>query len=380
MENLTDIRNEIDKVDDELLALWLKRMELSKEVAENKKATGKKVTDSARENEIVYRLAEKTPEELRIYLKEVYSAIFATGKAYQSVTLSVGSPTIDKVNALISAGLKDFPTTATVACQGVSGSNSEAAAKRVFPSLRATYFKTFEGVFSAVDKGLCKYGVLPIENSNAGSVIPVYDLMKKYNFHIVRAVRLQINHALCAVGGATMKDIKTVYSHPQALSQCAEFIKKAGLNAVEAENTATAAKELAERGVKSEAVLCSVECAEKYGLNILERSVQDNAFNYTRFIVISKDLELYPESDKISVLTSLSHEPGSLNRTLARFAALGLNLTKIESRPISGTEYEFMFYFDFEGSVVSKNVQTVIAELENGSDNFVLLGSYKEVL
>ena len=217
MENLTDIRNEIDKVDDELLALWLKRMELSKEVAENKKATGKKVTDSARENEIVYRLAEKTPEELRIYLKEVYSAIFATGKAYQSVTLSVGSPTIDKVNALISAGLKGFPTTATVACQGVSGSNSEAAAKRVFPILRATYFKTFEGVFSAVDKGLCKYGVLPIENSNAGSVIPVYDLMKKYNFHIVRAVRLQINHALCAVGGATMKDIKTVYSHPQAL-------------------------------------------------------------------------------------------------------------------------------------------------------------------
>lgn len=142
--------------------------------------------------------------------------------------------------------------------------------------------------------------------------------MKKYNFHIVRAVRLQINHALCAVGGATMKDIKTVYSHPQALSQCAEFIKKAGLNAVEAENTATAAKELAERGGKSEAVLCSVECAEKYGLNILERSVQDNAFNYTRFIVISKDLELYPESDKISVLTSLSHEPGSLNRTLGK--------------------------------------------------------------
>lgn len=380
MENLTDIRNEIDRVDDELLEVWLKRMELSKKVAEIKGKTGKKINDVTRENEIVFRLAEKTPEELNIYLKEVYSAIFATGKAYQSVNLSVGSPTIDRVNALMETGLKDFATTATVACQGVSGANSETAAKKVFPILRATYFKTFEGVFSAVDKGLCRYGVLPIENSNAGSVIPVYDLMKKYNFHICRAVRLQINHALCAVQGAGLKDIKTVCSHPQALLQCSEYIKNLKVDTVEAENTATAAKTLAETGDKTQAVLCSVECAEKYGLNVLKASVQDNALNYTRFIVISKELELYPESDKISVLTSLSHEPGSLNRTLSRFAALGLNLTKIESRPIAGTDYEFMFYFDFEGSIVSKKVQTVISELENSSENFVFLGSYKEIV
>lgn len=380
MEELQTIRSELDKLDDEITDLWLKRMSLIKDVAVYKAKNGKKVSDGNREDEIIYRLSEKTPEELKLYLKEVYSSIFATSKAYQSVSLNLESPTIDNVKEIIAAGLTDFPVSGTVACQGISGANSETAAKSLFPICNISYFKNFEGVFNAVEKGLCKYGVLPIENSTAGSVSEVYDLMKKHKFYIVRSVRLKVDHCLVGIEGSDLKNINTVYSHPQALSQCAEHLKKLGVKTVEAENTAVAARNLLENGNKNQAVLCSRECAEKYGLKVLESSVQDNPYNYTRFICIGKNLEIYNEADKISVMTSLSHEPGSLNRTLARFAALGLNLTKIESRPVLGSQFEFMFYFDFEGSILSEKVQSVIAELENTSDRFVLLGSYKEIV
>lgn len=380
MEDLELLRSQIDEIDDGISDLWLKRMAKVKEIATIKEKIGKKINDGGREDAVLFRLAEKTPEELKIYLKEVYASVFATSKAYQSVSVSPKSATIDAVKEKISSGLKDFPVSGTVACQGINGANSGIAAKTIFPINNILYFKNFEGVFNAVEKGLCKYGVLPIENSTAGSVSEVYDLMKKHKFYIVRSVRLRIDHCLAALDGAELKGITEVYSHPQALSQCAEHIKKWGAKPCESENTATAARDLVERGLKNQAVLCSRECAEKYGLKILESSVQDNPYNFTRFICISKDLEIYSEAEKISVMTSLSHEPGSLNRTLARFAALGLNLTKIESRPVLGSQFEFMFYFDFEGSILSEKVQSVIAELENTSERFVLLGSYKEIV
>ena len=380
MEDLETLRGELDKLDDGITDLWIKRMSLVKNIAAYKAQTGKKITDGNREDEIIFRLSEKAPEELKLYLKEVYSSIFATSKAYQSVNLNLDSLTIKRVKELISAGLEDFPVSGTVACQGVNGANSGTAAKSLFPICNISYFKNFEGVFSAVEKGLCKYGVLPIENSTAGSVSEVYDLMKKHKFYIVRSVRLKVYHCLVGLPGSELKNIKTVYSHPQALLQCAEHLKKLGVKTVESENTAVAARNLLENGSLNDAVLCSRECAEKYGLKILESSIQDNPYNYTRFICICKNLEIFNETNKISVMTSLSHEPGSLNRTLARFAALGLNLTKIESRPVLGSQFEFMFYFDFEGNILSEKVQSVISELENTSDRFVLLGSYKEIV
>ena len=262
----------------------------------------------------------------------------------------------------------------------MSGANSGAAANKLFPICDITYFKTFEGVFSAVESGLCEYGVLPIENSTAGSVSEVYDLMRKYNFHIVRAVRLKIEHCLAGVKGATVKGVKKVLSHPQALRQCAGYIKDHKYEEESAENTATAAKKVSEMNDTSVAVLCSPECAQIYGLQILDRAVQDNGNNFTRFICIGKEAEIFKGSDKISIMTALSHKPGSLNDMLGKFSSFGLNLTKIESRPIVGTDFEFMFYFDFEGDVTDEKVVDLIGELENNSDKFVFLGNYKETL
>lgn len=377
---LKDLREQIDSIDDKIIELYKERMEVSKQVGLVKNKISKAVHDGTREKEIVYRLAQKCPEEIRLYVKELYDAIFYTSKAYQNKFTENTSKVKQEIDEIIANPLKDFPVDGTIACQGVQGANSGKATEKMFPISDITYFKTFEGVFNAVDKGLCEFGVLPIENSTAGSVSEVYDLMKKHEFHIVKSVRVQIDHCLAVKNGANLKDIKKIISHPQALSQCSEYIKKLQVNAEAVENTAVGAKLISEGEDLTVAVLCSKECAETYGLKILEPRVQDSEKNYTRFICITKDRRIYKGADKISVMTSLAHTPGSLNKIISRFYAFGLNLTKIESRPIEGSDFEFMFYFDFEGDILDSQVRNLIAELDNGSDKFVLLGSYKESL
>ena len=378
MNNLIEIREKIDQIDDQLIELYKERMALSKQVGVIKAKTEKAVHDGKREKEIVYRLSQKCPEDIRLYVKELYDTIFYASKAYQSKFVETVSPVKNELDEIIKNPLKEFPVDGTVACQGVYGANSGKAAEKIFPISDITYFKTFEGVFNAVEKGLCEYGVLPIENSTAGSVSEVYDLMKKYDFHIVKSVKIQIDHCLAVKCGTELKDIKTVISHPQALTQCSEYIKKLNVKTEGVENTAVGAKKVAEGDDKTVAVLCSKECANAYNLKILEPRVQDSEKNFTRFICITKDLRVYKGADKISIMTSLAHTPGSLNKIVSRFYAFGLNLTKIESRPIEGSDFEFMFYFDFEGDILDPQVRNLIAELDNGSDKFVLLGTYKE--
>lgn len=380
MNDLLEIRNQIDKIDDKIIELYKERMSLSKEVGLIKAQTEKAVTDGNREKEIVYRLSQKCPEEIRFYVKELYEAIFHSSKAYQTKFTKTNSLVKAELDKIIETPLREFPVDGTVACQGVSGAYSEKATEKMFSISDITYFKTFEGVFNAVEKGLCEYGVLPIENSTAGSVLEVYDLMKKYDFHIVKSVRVQIEHCLAVKNGVELKDVKKIISHQQALTQCAEYVKKLGVKTESVENTAIGAKTVAEGDDKAVAVICSKECANSYGLKVLETSVQNNAKNYTRFICITKDMRIYKGADKISIMTSLAHTPGALNKIVSRFYALGLNLTKIESRPIEGSDFEFMFYFDFEGDILDSEVRNLIAELDNGSDKFVLLGTYKESL
>ena len=277
MKDLTEIRKEIDLVDEQITELYKKRMEIVKEVAKTKIGTGKSVNDTERENAILYRLASKVDDDIKFYLKELYSTIFYTSKAYQSTIICDTAPTIQKLRALANGEFEDIPVSASVACQGIKGAYSGTATKKIFAISDITYFKNFEGVFNAVDKGLCEFGVLPIENSTAGSVLEVYDLMRKYNFHIVRSARVRIDHSLCGVKGAKLEDIKTVISHPQALSQCAEYLKKLGVTTVVSENTAVSAKEVAEKGDKSVASLCSLDAANVYGLEVIERKFGDYA-------------------------------------------------------------------------------------------------------
>lgn len=243
------------------------------------------------------------------------------------------------------------------------------------------YFNSFEGVFNAVEKGLCSYGILPIENSSYGSVGTVYDLMQNYNFNIVKSIRLRISHNLVAKPGTRLSDIKEIFSHEQAIGQCGDFLKTLkDVKITVCENTAIAAKLVAESGRPDVAAIASKECLELYGLDLIKKNIQTSDNNYTRFICISKDLEIYPGSNKISLILSLPHVPCSLYHMISKFAALGINLTKLESRPIPGSDFEFMFYFDLDGSVYSDELINLLSELENQPEVFDFLGCYTEVL
>ena len=264
----------------------------------------------------------------------------------------------------------------------MAGAYSGIAADKLFELADVTYFKNFDGVFGAVEKGFCKYGVLPIENSSAGSVNQVYDLMKEHKFYIVKSVRLSVTHNLVVNKDTKKEDVKEIYSHEQALSQCKKYLEQfKNATIIACPNTAVAARMVKESGKKDIAAISSRECAELYGLKLLETNVQDSDNNYTRFILIAKDLEFYKGADKISIMTTLpQNSPGSLNKLLSKFSNLGINLTKLESRPIVGSSFEFMFYFDFNCDIKDKSVQNLLCELDNSTEQFTFLGAYGEMV
>ena len=243
------------------------------------------------------------------------------------------------------------------------------------------YFKSFEAVFQAIEQGLCQYGILPIENSTAGSVKKVYDLMIQHNFSIVRTFRLKVDHNLLVNPGTKLEDIREIYSHEQALNQCADFLQTLpGVNVIPVGNTAIASEMVASSGRKDVACLSSRNCAQLYNLECLRSSVQDKGNNRTRFICISKNLEIYPGSDKTSIMMILNHRPGALYKVLARLYTLGINVTKLESRPIPDRDFEFMFYFDLETSIYSEEFVQLMCELDELCEEFKYLGSYTEVV
>ena len=241
--------------------------------------------------------------------------------------------------------------------------------------------KSFEGVFSAIANGFCQYGVLPLENSTAGSVNRIYDLMMAYNFSIVRSVRLKVDHNLLARPGVKREQIKEIFSHEQAIAQSGEFLKTMpGVKVTVCENTAVAAKRVAESDRTDVAALSSHACGALYGLDTLAADVQDKGNNYTRFICIGKEPEIFPGADRTSVMLTLSHRPGALYRVMSRITALGINLTKLESRPLPDRDFEFMFYFDLETSVYSPRFIQLMADLEEMCETFRYLGSYSEIV
>lgn len=379
--DLNDYRKEIDSIDEQLLSLFVKRMETAGEIAAYKKEKGLRVLDVRREKEKLREIAEKTPAELREYALSLYSLIFELSRSRQGRILGTTGGLPTQIAAAIEHTPPLFPEEAAVACQGVEGAYSAQACERLFKRPSTFFFSSFEAVFSAIEKGLCRYGVLPLENSTAGSVNAVYDLMMQHNFRIVRSVRIKVDHNLLANSGASLSDIREIYSHEQAINQCSGFLQSlSNVKVIRCENTAAAAKLVAESGRKDVAALSSRACMELYGLHCLASSVQDQGSNFTRFICIAKSLEIYPGADRTSLMMVLPHRPGSLYKVLSRFYALGINLNKLESRPMPERNFEFMFYFDLETSVYSPQFVQLMGELPEMCEEFSYLGSYSEVV
>ena len=380
--DISELRTQIDAVDRELVELFKKRMNIAADGAEYKRQNNMKVLDASRERALLAKVSELSGEEFEEYTRVLYSSILDLSRSYQHKRLGTSSEFRELFDTAINNTPKVFPERAVVACQGVEGAYSSIAAERLFNAPSIMFFSSFEKVFTAIEAGMCRYGVLPIENSTAGSVKQVYDLMVSKKFKIVRSVRIKIDHNLLVNKGATLSGITEIFSHEQAINQCSEFLHDLGedVKITRVENTATAARMVAESGRLDVASLSSRSCAAEYGLSVLASAVQNNGNNHTRFICIARDLEIFPGADRTSLMLVTPHKPGSLYKILSRFNALGINLLKLESRPLPDRDFEFMFYFDLEASVYSEKLPELLAELEAECDEFTYLGSYSEVI
>lgn len=376
---LSKLRQQIDTIDKDLLRLFTERMQVSNSIAEYKRQTGMPVLDPARERELLARIAEEAGEDLDTYALVLYSTILSLSRSYQTRKLSPESKCGEIIKNALETTDKCFPEKARVACQGIEGAYSQLAAEKLFKLPSILYFNAFDGVFSAIESGMCDYGVLPIENSTAGSVKRVYDLMIDHNLYITRSIRVKIEHNLLSKPGTKISDIKEIFSHEQAIDQCASFLRTLkNVKVTVCPNTAVAAEMVATSDRTDVAALSARTCADLYGLSVLADCVQDKSNNYTRFICVARKPEIYPGADRTSIMLVTPHKPGALYNVLSRINALGLNLLKLESRPIPEREFEFMFYFDIEGSAYSEKLIELMTELELGHEQFKYLGTYAE--
>lgn len=374
--DLLELRNEIDKLDDELIPLLLKRMDISRQVAEYKVQNGIPVLNEQRELEILEDVASKCGEQGEV-IKTVFSAIMDASRALQHKVIGGGV----ELRNLISNAKCEKNLTANgepIACQGVQGAYSGEAAKALFPDSPIDFHKQFEDVFEAVNQNKARFGIIPVENSTAGSVHESYDLIMKYKFFIVGAYDLKVDHCLCAKPGVKFEDIENVYSHTQALSQCNIFLKNFDFTGITFSNTAAAAKFVSESEKNNIAAICSESAAKKYGLKIIRKGIQNVTNNTTRFIVISKELVIDEDAEKISLIFSAPHRTGSLYRVLGRFSMTGLNLTKLESRPVANGRFDYYFYVDILGSVRDEQTLDLLCALSDELPEFSFLGNYYE--
>ena len=376
---LSEIRTKIDTVDDQLLELFLQRMQLSEEVAAYKNEHHLPILNKEREREILAKVAEKSGEKER-YAYHLFSTLFELARSRQAELIDAPTKVAAQVKASLAAGGEVFPRTGLVACQGVEGANSQVACDRILPRGNIVYVKTFQAVASAVESGLCKFGVLPIENSSNGSVRAVYELLQDHRLSVVRSTRLCIRHELLALPGARLSDITEIYSHEQAIGQCSRFLTGLnGVRVVPCDNTAAAAAMVSQRGDRHVAAISSHPCAALYGLECLADDIQDSDNNYTRFFCVAKDPVIYAGANRISLIIACANKPGALYEILSKLAALGINMTKLESCPVTGRNFEFIFFLELEASVHEPGVLPMLEELERSCQSFQFLGSYAEV-
>ena len=376
---LSEIRTKIDAVDDQLLSLFLERMALSEEVAACKNEHHLPILNKQREREILAKVTERAGDKER-YAYHLYSTLFELARSRQAELISAPTRVAERIEAALKGGGEVFPQTGLAACQGVEGANSQVACDRLLPRGNIMYVKSFQAVAAAVESGLCKFGVLPIENSSNGSVRAVYQLLQEHDLSIVRSARLCIRHELLALPGTKLEDITEIYSHEQAIGQCSKFL--GGLKDVKVipcGNTAAAAKLVAESGNPHAAAISSHPCAALYGLECVNGSIQDSDNNYTRFICVTKKPVIYAGANRISLIIAFENKPGALYDILSKLAALDINMTKLESCPVAGSDFEFIFFIELEASVQDPSVLAMLEEMERSCAQFQFLGSYAEV-
>nr|UZH98430.1 prephenate dehydratase [uncultured bacterium] len=377
---IEELRAEIDRIDSEMIRLYGERLETARMIGQYKQEHHLPVSDPAREREVLNKVGAEAGEANENGVRALFGFLMAQSRTSQLLEGKEQSALGQMIRKSLEETPQLFPEKAAVACQGVEGAYSQQACEKIFRSPSIMYCRTFDNVFSAIESGLCRYGVLPIENSLAGSVNSVYDRLISRKCYIVRSARIKIDHTLLAPAGTRLEDVREIWSHEQAIQQCSGFLGENKQCQVHVcTNTAAAARMVAESDRKDVAAISSARCAALYGLEILQTDIQNNSNNHTRFICISRQPEIYPGADRTSLMLALPNRPGALYQLLGRFYAQGINLTKLESRPVLGKDFEFMFCFDIDASVYSPSFIRLIEELDVTLEDCAYLGSYSEL-
>lgn len=377
MRDLADIRVEIDTVDNEILNLFTKRMELACQVAEYKIATGKKVYDKGREDEKLDKLSSLVEGDFtQQAVRELYTQIMSISRKKQFSILSAKGIGFETGFQQVD----DFDFSDAVVCfQGVQGAYSQLAMMAFFDKMKTSFHvDMWRDAMDAISSDKADYAVLPIENSLAGSVEENFDLLSEYNVAIVGEQIIKVDHALLGVKGAKISDIKTVYSHPKAIAQCENYIR---LNHIDWDvknlrNTAMSAQKIKDDNDITQAAIGSKYNAELYDLEVLEESIQDDKNNETRFVIVSKNKVYRKNADKISLCIEISHEPGSLYRILSNLMFNGINMNRIESRPIKGVNWQYRFFIDIDGNLNDEAVRNALIGLNEECVSLRILGNY----
>lgn len=376
MLDLLKIRDQIDEIDDQILKLFEKRMQLAEEVAEFKIQTGKAVFDKERELSKLKVLREKSSTPFNaIGVQELFQQIMSISRKrqYQLLTDHGVKPDTDFVcvGALPTEQVK-------VVFQGVEGAYSFAAMNTYFGNdVDSFHVETWKDAMEALVEGKADYAVLPIENSTAGIVADIYDLLVAYHHYIVGEQIIPVDHVLMGAKGSRLEDIEVVYSHPQALSQCGQYLEQQGWKKEKMINTAVAAKKVKEDGLMNQAAIGSRHAAEYFGLQILDDNISFSETNATRFIIVSNKKLYTEDADKVSICFELPHESGTLYNMLAHIIYNDLNMTKIESRPIPERNWEYRFFVDFEGNLNDSAVQNALRGIEAEAGTLRVFGNYR---
>jgi chorismate mutase/prephenate dehydratase len=364
---LGGIRKEIDKIDAELLKLFERRMALAAQAASYKRAHGLPVLDAAREGDVVRRAESATQDEaLRPLARRFFEEIMALSRHYQQ-GIGVSKET---TQAFIGGGIGFL---------GPDGSFSHEAFLQAFGGgAKGVPFASFEEIVEAVASGACPKGLMPVENSLTGGIFAAADLLGSGLVHIIGETVLPVRHCLLAVPGASAAGIKAVFSHPQPLEQCRQYLRRRGMETVAFGSTTGAAKEVARLGDPSLAAIASEAAGRIYGLAVLEKDIQDNPANYTRFVLISAAGEEIPAANKISAIFVVEHRPGALYGLLRAFAEKGVNILNLVSRPVPGSPWQYSFHMDFDGSLQDENVKAALKGAGENCRSIILLGNYRK--
>ena len=377
MTDLQECRKEIDEIDSQILRLFEKRMKVCEDVAQYKIETGKQVLDSKREREKLDTLGARAHGEFNsLGIQEVFQQIMAISRKRQYQLLTANGVGEEKDYEMVDQlPLKDV----NVVFQGVEGAYSYAAMRAYFPEeIKSYHADTFREAMEEASSGRADYAVLPIENSTQGIVTDIYDLLTEYQLHIVGEQVIPVDHVLLGLPGSSLENIRTVYSHPQALAQCKLFLENhQEWKTVKAENTAASAKKVKEEQEISQAAIASRAAGELFGLDILAENICHNDRNVTRFIVVSRKSVYEKKARKVSVCFELPHSSGTLYNMLSHIIYNGLNMSRIESRPIPGKTWEYRFFVDFEGNLEDPAVKNAIRGLEAEANRMRVLGNYE---